>query len=51
MLVDHFPLVGLRLTTPRLELRLPSPEDLASDGIHDPGVMPFVAARWQGARR
>ncbi|SDN47846.1 GNAT family N-acetyltransferase [Allokutzneria albata] len=50
MLVDHFPLVGLRLTTPRLELRLPASEelaalaDLAADGIHDPAVMPFVAA-------
>lgn len=47
MLVDHFPLVGLRLTTPRLELRLPSPDelaslaDLAADGIHPPEVMPF----------
>ncbi|SDM83059.1 hypothetical protein [Allokutzneria albata] len=30
MLVDHFPLVELRLTTPRLELRLPSPEELAT---------------------
>jgi RimJ/RimL family protein N-acetyltransferase len=50
MLVDHFPLVGLRLTTPRLQLRLPSPEelgdlaDLAAGGIHDPGVMPFAVA-------
>lgn len=48
MLVDHFPLIGLQLATPRLELRLPSPEelgalaDLAADGIHDPQVMPFV---------
>lgn len=48
MLVDHFPLLGLRLTTPRLELRLPSPEelgalaDLAASGIHDPDSMPFV---------
>lgn len=47
MLTDHFPLVGLRLTTPRLELRLPTPEelvalaDLAAAGIHDPDVMPF----------
>ncbi|MCI2417395.1 GNAT family N-acetyltransferase [Saccharopolyspora sp. K220] len=47
MLVDHFPLLGLRLRTPRLELRLPSPEelgslaDLAAGGIHDPDVMPF----------
>jgi RimJ/RimL family protein N-acetyltransferase len=48
MLVDHFPLAGLRLTTPRLELRLPSEEelaalaDLASGGIHAPDVMPFL---------
>ncbi|GLY86085.1 GNAT family N-acetyltransferase [Actinoallomurus iriomotensis] len=48
MLVDHFPLVGLRLRTPRLELRLPSPEELATlaevaaDGIHTPDVMPFL---------
>lgn len=48
MLVDHFPLVGLRLTTPRLRLRLPAPEELgdlaslAADGIHDPDVMPFL---------
>jgi RimJ/RimL family protein N-acetyltransferase len=47
MLIDHYPLVGLRLTTPRLELRLPSAEqlgalaDLAAEGIHDPAVMPF----------
>ncbi|TDC83048.1 N-acetyltransferase [Actinomadura sp. 7K507] len=48
MLVDHFPLLGLRLTTPRLELRLPSPEELAAlaesaaEGVHDPEVMPFL---------
>jgi len=48
MLVDHFPQLGLRLRTPRLELRLPGPEelsalaDLAAEGIHDPEVMPFV---------
>lgn len=48
MLADHFPLIELRLTTPRLELRLPSPEelgalaDLAAGGIHDPDVMPFL---------
>jgi RimJ/RimL family protein N-acetyltransferase len=47
MLVDHFPLLGLRLTTPRLELRLPSADelgalaDLAASGVHDPDVMPF----------
>ncbi|MFD8087591.1 GNAT family N-acetyltransferase [Kitasatospora sp. NPDC059722] len=47
MLIDHWPLLGLRLTTPRLELRLPSGEelselaDLAAEGVHDPGRMPF----------
>lgn len=48
MLVDHFPMAGLRLTTPRLELRLPDAgelaelADLAATGVHDPDVMPFV---------
>jgi RimJ/RimL family protein N-acetyltransferase len=48
MLVDHFPLLGLQLRTPRLELQLPTPEeldtlaDLAGRGIHDPDVMPFT---------
>ncbi|WP_433475294.1 GNAT family N-acetyltransferase [Spirillospora sp. CA-142024] len=48
MLVDHFPLLGLRLTTPRLELRLPAPEelaalaDVAAEGIHAPERMPFA---------
>lgn len=48
MLIDHFPLLGLRLQTPRLELRLPVPDDLgaladaAFDGIHAPDVMPFT---------
>jgi RimJ/RimL family protein N-acetyltransferase len=54
MLVDHFPLLGLRLTTPRLELRLPSSDelaelaDLAAEGIHDPGASPFLV-RWTDA--
>lgn len=54
MLVDHFPLVGLRLTTPRLELRLPSPKELAdlaevaAEGIHDPDSSPFIQ-RWTDA--
>ena len=54
MLVDHFPLLGLRLTTPRLELRLPSAEDLsaladlAASGIHDPDDSPFLV-RWTDA--
>lgn len=48
MIIDHFPLVGLRLTTPRLELRLPSPDELgalaelAAGGVHAPDVMPFI---------
>ncbi|MEW2355830.1 GNAT family protein [Spirillospora sp. NPDC029432] len=48
MLADHFPLLGLRLTTPRLELRLPTPDelaalaDLAVEGVHPPGEMPFL---------
>jgi RimJ/RimL family protein N-acetyltransferase len=48
MLVDHFPPYGLRLRTPRLELRLPSPEelaelaDLAVAGIHPPDALPFL---------
>ncbi|MFJ9692230.1 GNAT family N-acetyltransferase [Kitasatospora sp. NPDC101183] len=48
MLTDHWPLMGLRLTTPRLELRLPGDEelaalaDLAAEGFHDPDRMPFV---------
>ncbi|MFD4459982.1 GNAT family N-acetyltransferase [Nocardia sp. NPDC058480] len=47
MLIDHWPLYGLRLTTPRLELRLPSGDelaalaDLAAEGVHDPERMPF----------
>jgi hypothetical protein len=28
MLIDHWPLLGLRLITPRLELRLPAGEEL-----------------------
>ncbi|GIF98666.1 GNAT family N-acetyltransferase [Catellatospora citrea] len=51
MLIDHFPLVGLRITTPRVQLRLPDAEelaalaDVAADGVHDPAYMPF-RIRW-----
>ena len=44
MLLDHWPLLGLRLITPRLELRLPAGEelgdlaDLAAEGMHDPAA-------------
>jgi RimJ/RimL family protein N-acetyltransferase len=43
-----WPLAGLRVQTPRLELRLPSEADLealarlAADGVHDPATMPFT---------
>ncbi|MEN3537964.1 GNAT family protein [Microbispora sp. ZYX-F-249] len=43
----HWPLFALRLTTPRLELRLPGLDDLdeladrAAEGVHDPAEMPF----------
>jgi RimJ/RimL family protein N-acetyltransferase len=45
--MTHWPLYGLRLRTPRLELRLPALEELdalgqaAADGVHDPQAMPF----------
>ncbi|MFI6480014.1 GNAT family N-acetyltransferase [Nonomuraea sp. NPDC050663] len=44
----HWPLFSLRLTTPRLLLRLPTYDDLdhladrALEGIHDPAEMPFI---------
>ncbi len=48
------PLTRLRLSTPRLELRLPTVHELrqlyrvAADGIHDPGFMPFETAWTDG---
>lgn len=45
---EWWPLAGLRLTTSRLELRVPTDDDLtdlaglAAAGIHDPEVQPFV---------
>ncbi|MFC3999118.1 GNAT family N-acetyltransferase [Nocardiopsis sediminis] len=48
MRLRHWPLNDLVIRTPRLELRLPAPEeldalgDLAAEGVHDPGEMPFV---------
>ena len=50
MLVDHWPLLGLRLITSGLELRLPTCEelsdlaDLAAEGMHDPGSRPFLVS-------
>jgi RimJ/RimL family protein N-acetyltransferase len=48
VLTDVWPLFGLVLRTPRLELRLPSLDqlaelgELAAEGVHDPAVMPFI---------
>jgi hypothetical protein len=50
MTSPHWPLAGLRLHTPRLELRWPTLADLdelatlAAAGVHDPHVQPFSAA-------
>jgi RimJ/RimL family protein N-acetyltransferase len=50
----YWPLTGLRVRTPRLELRWPSLEDLdtlaalAAEGVHDPDVQPFTVA-WTDA--
>jgi RimJ/RimL family protein N-acetyltransferase len=47
-LVDRWPLFGLRVRTPRLELRYPDDTlalalaELALGGVHDPGEMPFM---------
>ncbi len=46
----HWPLFDLRVTTPRLEIRLPTDDELyqllevTDTGIHDPGTMPFQVA-------
>lgn len=48
MLTDLLPQFGLVLRTPRLELRLPSTDqlvelgELAAEGVHDPAEMPFL---------
>jgi RimJ/RimL family protein N-acetyltransferase len=53
MLGDHWPLLGLRLITPALELHPPSDSelgelaDLAAEGMHEPGRTPFLAT-WPG---
>jgi len=52
----HWPLFGLRITTPRLELRLPTEElcdqlvDTILDGVHEPDRMPF-STPWTRAPR
>ncbi|MDL4773638.1 MULTISPECIES: GNAT family N-acetyltransferase [Thermomonosporaceae] len=48
MTVTHWPLFQLRVRTPRLELRLPTIEELdalaqlSTEGVHDPDQMPFA---------
>ncbi len=50
--VDHWPLFGLRVRTPRLELRYPDDQltaalaELAVEGIHEPGERPF-GRQWE----
>jgi RimJ/RimL family protein N-acetyltransferase len=45
---EHWPLFDLRVTSPRVELRYPTDDDLFAlaailqDGIHDPSTMPFL---------
>lgn len=45
---EYWPLFDLRILTPRLEIRLPTDDDLvtlarlASKGVHDPATMPFL---------
>ena len=47
-LIDHWPLFGLRIVTPRIELRYPDDElvaelaTLTGKGVHDPATMPFM---------
>ncbi|MGK5630789.1 GNAT family N-acetyltransferase [Streptomyces sp. URMC 123] len=54
MTTRSWPLYGLRITTPRLELCLPGPDllddlaVLAADGVHDPDSMPFIVP-WSAA--
>lgn len=46
--MTHWPVYGLRLRTPRLELRLPGLAELddlaqlSADGVHDPSWTPFL---------
>src|SRR4051812_14527875 len=54
MIADQWPLFGLVLHTPRLELRVPGLDALAelaalaAGGVHDPAVQPFLA-EWTDA--
>ncbi|WP_329616123.1 GNAT family N-acetyltransferase [Streptomyces brevispora] len=52
---QHWPLYGLRIRTPRLELRLPDLElldelaSVAADGVHAPDTMPFTVPWTDGS--
>lgn len=54
MISPYWPLSGLRLRTPRLELHWPTLRDLdalaglAAEGVHDPDLQPFTVA-WTDA--
>ncbi|MGW2640698.1 GNAT family N-acetyltransferase [Streptomyces sp. NPDC001348] len=54
--MNNWPLTGLRVTTPLVELRWPTPEDLdaladrAAEGVHAPGFMPFFSQWTDGDR-
>src|SRR3954451_2742195 len=47
-IIDHWPLFGLRITTPALEVRYPDDTiaaeltELTVKGVHDPATMPFM---------
>ncbi|WP_433560427.1 hypothetical protein ACQP1O_22260 [Nocardia sp. CA-151230] len=53
-LMKYWPVAGLQVRTPCLELRMPGLEDLgalaglAAEGVHDPAVQPFTA-EWTDA--
>ena len=55
MLNDHWPLFGLSVRTPRLELRLPAEAelanlaDVAATGVHEPGQHPFLVPWTDGS--
>lgn len=53
--MDYWPLFDLKITSPRLELRIPTDEDIPGvidaikAGIHDPSWMPF-SSPWTDAK-
>ena len=55
ILDDHWPLFRLSVRSARLELRLPTPENLAElaaragDEVHQPGTAPFPIVGWTPA--